>query len=215
MDELIHQFLLQSGYPRASVITDVTSVIGSLNGTQPNFIIVDPESADRLAVIMVVDAVSIDVLREYATLTGNVADRLGGKSVQGFVIRVDVDGSNEAEQVQFFRVWPNTALQQLSARTFPDVDSLRVSQKIARQAHSAAVQPPGASIDDAVQASMGLGAYIPGILLALVAVIDWAASLVLGTSMLDTPHSLLLVGAAILLSLPAMLRFQRHSNRMQ
>ncbi len=208
MEELIHQFLLQSGYPRASIVTDVISLFGSLNGIQPNFIIVDPNTAEPLAVILVVDAVVPEDLRKFASLTGNAARHLRGRAVQGFLIRVDVDGSSEIDQVQFFKVWPGSMLQQLSARTFPDVDSLRVSQKIELLAN------PESANDRALQAASEtnlpeIGAYVPGILLIMIAVVDWGIGMYSGHTFLGTAQSLLLVGAAALLSLPAMLRIRR------
>lgn len=185
-------------------------MLGRLNSATPSFVIVDPQTADRLAVISVVGPVDGQALSEHAVTTGNAASKLGGHSVQGYVIRVDTDGASEAEQVQFYRVWPNTALQQLSARTFPDLDSLRVSQKIALQSMAVTTE----IIDTEEEApyvlpSLGMGAYLPGILLLLIACADWLFSYFRGEPLLGTAQSILLVVSAILLSLPAIVRFQR------
>jgi len=210
LDELIHQFLLHSGYPRAAILADVTSVLNQVDGETPSFVIVDPATAARLAVFSVVGPLNSEALSERARVTGEAASSLGGNTVQGYVIRVDVDGASEAEQVQFYRVWPNTTLQQLSARTFPDLDSLRVNQKIALQAMASQTDNAGAAEDPTYPlTSLGMGAYVPGILLLLVALADWLSAFLRGEPLLGMTHSVLLGVSAVLLSLPAIVRFQR------
>jgi hypothetical protein len=57
--------------------------------------------------------------------------------------------------------------------------------------------------------TLGMGAYLPGILLLLIACADWIFSYFRGEPLLDMAQSILLVVSAILLSLPAIVRFQR------
>ncbi len=134
LDDLIYSFLLQSDFPRASIVLD-PDLLGSAAQAdagmrRPSFIIADPLTAELLAVIDVVDAIDGDSLRQVSIETGAYASRLGGRTIQGFVIRVDVRGRTEEEQIQFYRIWPNSTLQQLSSKSFPDLDTLRVARKL-------------------------------------------------------------------------------------
>lgn len=181
----------------------------------PSFVIVDPDTAEILAVIEVVDAIDGDALRQVAIETGAYASRLGGKAIQGFVIRVDVRGRTEAEQVQFYRIWPNSTLQQLSSKTFPDLETLRVARKLA-----SAVVPPAINIAPPateqalvtkevreVKASKLI--YLPaGILLMLLA-IDGFLSISGDAPLMTVSQSVLAFGAALLFTLPAAIRFLR------
>ena len=142
MDELIFQFLLQAGYPRASIIVEATLLTPGGTGVAPEeattYAIVDPDTAEPLAAIDVVEAIDEETLERVAAGVGRYALRIGGSDVQGFVIRVDPRGRNDAEQVQFFRVWPNERIQPLSAKTFPDLDTLRVARRLSLSSTSSA-----------------------------------------------------------------------------
>lgn len=224
MDDLIYSFLLQSGYPRASIIFDL-DLLGSAarqadSLQQPSFAIVDPETAELLAIIDVVDDVDGDTLRETAVATGAFASRLAGRSIQGFVIRVDVRGRTEEEQIQFYRIWPNSTLQQLSSKSFPDLESLRVARKLmvadsgsdSRFTEPAAVTYSGDPDEPESQelpARSGIGLYLPAMVLVVLVLIDSYLNVSRGTSLLSLTQGLLVIGAALLLSLPAALRFLR------
>ena len=215
MDELIYQFLLQAGYPRAAIVSDASLLERGPNAVPPEdattFAVVDPETADRLAAIDVVGAIDADTLRERASRVAQYARRLGGQQVQGFVIRVDTKGRNESEQVQFYRVWPGTRMQQLTAKTFPDLDGLRVAHLLALELSL----PPTPEIidvedeDDATtqpEASAGGGGalrWVPAILLVLLAVADWYVVQNRGTGLLNVVQALLAIGAGALLTLAA------------
>lgn len=185
--------------------------------TVPAFVIVDPDTAEILSVIEVVDAVDGDSLRQVSIETGAYASQLGGKSVQGFVIRVDVRGKTEAEQIQFYRVWPNSTLQQLSSKTFPDLSSLRVAKKLAAvsapEAPLPSVEPEIIDlIDDREEYNEpkpSIGMYLPALVLILLGLVDSYFSVVKGTPLLSVPQSVLAFGAAMLLTLPAAIRFLR------
>ena len=193
----------------------------------PTFIIVDPDSAEPLAVMEVVDSVDLDALKDAAVETGAYASRLAGDFIQGFVIRVDVAGKTDAEQVQFFRIWPNSTLQQLSSKNFPDLDSLRVSRKIvintkARTVENTMMSVNGsqAVIDDEAfdelnddandSARFNAGLYLPAIVLVILVLADLVFSLLVGESFLSVSRSILATGAAALLTLPAAIRYSRH-----
>lgn len=214
MDELIYQFLLQAGYPRAAIVSDASLLERGANAPPPEdattFAVVDPETADRLAAIDVVGAIDADTLRERASRVAQYARRLGGQQVQGFVIRVDTKGRNESEQVQFYRVWPGTRMQQLTAKTFPDLDGLRVAHLLALELSL----PPTPEIIDVEddedvaeeRARAGGGGalrWIPAILLLLLAVADWYVAQSRGTGLLSVVQALLAIGAAALLTLAA------------
>ena len=217
MDELIYSFLLQSDYPRASVIIDSdllgpAAQVGSGMKT-PSFIIVDPETAHPLAVIEVVDAIDGDALRQVAIMTGAYAARIGNNSIQGFVIRVDVRGRSEEEQVQFYRVWPNSTLQQLSSKTFPDLASLQVAKKLIDARLVAAAKSPetveALDIDDDIEPGPGADMYLPAVVLLLLIVADSFFYASKGAPLLSLSQSVLAFGAAILFALPAAIRYLR------
>ena len=192
----------------------------------PTFVIVDPDSADPLAVIEVVDAVDLDSLKHTAIETGSYASRLAGKFIQGFVIRVDVAGKTDAEQVQFYRIWPNSTLQELSSKNFPDLDSLRVSRKIAINTTAKMVESTmsgnGSQAvieDDAFDEfnevadkskSFNAGLYLPAILLVILVLADFILTTFMGQSFLSVSRSILTIGAAALLTLPAAIRYLRN-----
>ena len=217
MDELIYSFLLQSDYPRASVILD-SGLLGPAaqvgSGMKiPSFIIVDPETAQPLAVIEVVDAIDGDALKQVAIVTGAYAIRIGHKSIQGFVIRVDLRGRSEEEQVQFYRVWPNSTLQQLSSKTFPDLASLQVARKLIDSRMAAAAKSSQIvdviDVDDDIESGPGAGMYFPAVVLALLIVTDSVFNAFKDAPLLSLSQSLLAFGSAILFTLPAAIRYLR------
>jgi len=161
---------------------------------------------------------------------------LAGKAIQGFVIRVDIRAATEAEQVQFYRVWPNQSMQALSSKTFPDLDSLRVSRRLhefgssggniqselASTASTSAELKAVESILESptgrrsgskeklkAQTKPGISLYLPAILLLLVLLLDGLVSVARGAPLLSLPQSVLLIGAALLLTVPAALRYLR------
>lgn len=219
LEDLIYSFLLQSDYPRASVIFDVDllgpSALPGAGMKVPSFVIVDPDTAHTLSVIEVVDAVDGDTLRQVAIETGAYASRLGGKSIQGFVIRVDVRGRTEAEQVQFYRIWPNSTLQQLTSKTFPDLDTLRVAKKLI----DAKAPRPGFNdteivglddeVDEVIESSPGAGMYVPAFALLILGLVDSYFTISKGAPFLSVSQSVLAFGAALLFTLPAAIRYLR------
>ena len=220
MDELIYQFLLQAGFPRAAIVSDATLLSPGRSTGPPEdastYAIVDPDTADRLAVIDVVGAIDGDTLQETASRVGQYARRLGGDIVQGFVIRVDPNGRSDAEQVQFYRVWPNARVQQLTAKTFPDLDGLRVTHLLAIE-RAVPVEPEIIDLTEDEEPEpaprpSGAGAaarYVPAILLLLVAVFDWYLVQTRGSGLLSAVQAMLVIGAAALLTLVALVR-NRH-----
>lgn len=187
--------------------------------TVPAFVIVDPDTTEILSVIEVVEAVNGDTLRQVAIETGAYASQLGGKSVQGFVIRVDVRGKTEAEQIQFYRIWPNSTLQQLNSKTFPDLSTLRVAKKLVNVSAAKESSPTLAPSvepeiidlvdedEELIESRPGIGMYLPALVLILLGLVDGYFSLIRGTPLLSVPQSVLAFGAAMLLTLPAAIRF--------
>ena len=193
----------------------------------PTFVIVDPDSAEPLAVMEVVDSLDLDALKDAAVETGAYASRLAGDFIQGFVIRVDVAGKTDAEQVQFYRIWPNSTLQQLSSKNFPDLDSLRVSRKIVINTKAKTVEKTAMFVDgsqaviddetsdelkeeDNESARFNAGLYLPAIVLVILVLADIIFALFMGQSFLSVSRSILTIGAAALLTLPAAIRYSRH-----
>lgn len=214
MEDLIYSFLLQSDFPRASIIVDLDLLGPSAQvaaGIQrPSFIIVDPLTAELLAVIDVVDAIDGDALRQVSIETGAYASRLAGSSIQGFVIRVDVRGRTEEEQVQFYRIWPNSTLQQLSSKSFPDLDTLRVVRKlISANATAPAIITEDVEADDPGERRPGAGMYFPAFALLTLVIADSFFSANRGVPLLSVSQSVLAFGAALLFTLPAAIRFLR------
>ncbi len=219
LDDLIYSFLLQSDFPRASIILDL-DLLGSAGQVdagirRPSFVIADPLTAELLAVIDVVDAIDGDALRQLSIETGAYASRLGGRTIQGFVIRVDVRGRTEEEQIQFYRIWPNSTLQQLSSKSFPDLDTLRVARKLLI-ASTATVADATPVVMDEVEESDEMmdrrpnaGMYIPALVLLALVIADSVFASYQGVRLLTVSQSVLAFGAALLFTLPAAIRYLR------
>ena len=218
MDELIFQFLLQAGYPRASIVADATLLTPGGAGEVPEeastYVVVDPESAERLAAIEVVEAIDGPALRRLAADVGRYAERIGGREMQGFVIRVDPRAPSDAEQVQFFRVWPNPQVQQLSAKTFPDLDALKVAHRLsssqARRDESEIVDILGEPADESARSTgvpqptrVPARHYVLAATLVLLAVIDGYLQETRGAGFLNLTQAVLAVGAAGVIALAA------------
>ncbi|MFK7892494.1 MAG: hypothetical protein AB8B63_16870 [Granulosicoccus sp.] len=219
MDDLIYSFLLQSNYPRSCIVFDVDLLSPRSQGSGslkvPSFIIVDPESAEPLAVIEVVEALDGEELKQAAIETGAYASRLADKNIQGFLISVDAEGRTEEEQIQFYRIWPNSTLLRLSSRNFPDLETLRVSRKLtelsaAKMLAQAPLMdtPEIAGVSDE-QERPGAGLYLPGFILLVIILIDGVVTKVQGAPMLTMSQSVMAFGAALLLTLPAAIRYLR------
>ena len=229
LEDLIYNFLLQSNFPRASILMDsdlLETDVANSNGTliPPSFVIVDPQTAEPLAVINAIDAQDDDILRTVSIQTRNYSAQLGGKSIQGFVIRVDFNGASELDQVQFYKIWPNKSLQQLTAKSFPDLDTLRVVKKLADAKNGDALEKelqPVAPITEAatpVTASKSqkmllsysrIGIYFPAILLLALVLLDAILMAWRGTPLLTLTQSVLIIGAALLFTVPAAIRYLR------
>jgi len=227
LDDLIYGFLLQSGYPRAAIVFDMDLLgptIQIASGMKvPSFIIVDPQTAEPLAVMDVVDALDAEALKQVAIEAGAYASRLGGKSIQGLVIRVDVRGRVEAEQVQFYRVWPNSTLHSLSSKNFPDLEALRISRKLILSTTAKSVESSPALegpvnentvlISDnhpsGSDTSQALGLYLPAFCLLLLILVDIVFDTVFDGSFMSLSQSILAAGAAGLLTVPSAIRYLR------
>ncbi len=227
MIELIYSFLLQSDFPRASIVYDVDLLkIGASDQrlTVPALIIVDPFTADPLAVIDVLPAVDAEDLKAAAIETGAYASELAGKHIQGFVVRVDVHGQTDAEQVQFYKIWPNSTLRQLSSKTFPDLDALRVARMLMLDVsvkpvpEAMNISAPVVDIEDGFglneheeksKESTSPGMYIPALLLLLLFFLDAVFHQITGASILTVAQSILALGAAALFTLPSFAKYFR------
>ncbi len=222
LEELIYRFLLQADYPRSSIVfkIDLLNPAVEVSGSAyvPTYIIVDPGTAEPLAVIEVVDAVGDEDL---AIVSRNVCDyaaRIAKESIQKFVIRVDVRGRTEAEQIQFYRIYSNNNLEKLSGNNFPDLETLKVHRKLIRNSATPVVtKSPRLSAGAGIQESLGqdqrsppgAGLYLPALVLVLLFVLDGLISLLRGEPLLSIPQSVLALGAAVLLTLPAAIRYFR------
>lgn len=226
MDELIFQFLLQAGYPRSSIVTEATLLTpggsGPVSEDASTYTVVDPDTADTLAVIDVVEAIDEEALKQVAAGVGRYASRVGGRETQGFVIRVNPRGRSDTEQVQFFRVWPNHPIQQLSAKTFPDLDTLRVARRLSLS-NALPVEPgiidfaegdgaggrtlgagdgmfgaEGRTFDAEHRSSAGLARrYVLALVLISIALADGYLVQTRGVGFLTLTQALLAVGAAV------------------
>jgi len=210
LEDLIYKFLVQANFPRAAIVTDVSLIDGISSSSDASFVVVDPSTIERLAVIKVVGPVNAELLIEQAALLSGISDSVGGKQVQGFVVRVDTKASREAEQVQFYRCHPNTELQQLNARTFPDMGSLLVHHRLLQPKQVAEPQSVTLPEDDAHQLSEPtLAMLVPGIILILLGLIDLGLRVFSGSSFIDLHQAVLLGFGVTLLALPALLRYNK------
>jgi len=208
MEDLIYKFLIQAGFPRASIVMDITTVDRSSAPSDASFVIIDPETIERLGVIKVVGPVGADELMDQSALLSVVAERIGGKQLQGFVIRVDAQAQRDDEQVQFYRCFPNIDLHQLNARTFPDFDSMKVNVKLMKPKPSYAPEAVVLPDEELVELpKMPIGAVLPGVIILLLALVDWGMRTYLGTALFDVTHAILLAGGALLLSMPALVKY--------
>lgn len=216
---------MQSEFPRASILLNAEQLAvhykdagSSLEA--PTFVIVDPDSATPLAVIDVVDAIDQDSLSQKSKITRQFAQRLATRGIPAFIIRVDMRGATQAEQVQFYKIVSNTELQSLSSKTFPDLDTLRVARMLADAAQPADefVESDFENISSrrtpspAVTRTRPVSSwriYIPALLLLLLVLVDSYFTASRGAALLSLTQSVLVIGAALLFTLPALLRSLR------
>lgn len=219
LDDLIYSFLLQSNYPRSCIVFDVDLLSPRSQGSSslkvPSFIIVDPETAEPLAVIEVVEALGGEELKQAAIETGAYASRLADKNIQGFLISVDAEGRSEEEQIQFYRIWPNSTLLRLSSKNFPDLETLRVSRKLTelgaakRLAEAPLMEAPEVTGVSEEQERPGAGLYLPGLILLVITIIDAVVTKVQGAPIMTMSQSVMAFGVALLFTLPAAIRYLR------
>jgi len=149
----------------------------------------------------VVEAVDADGLAMEASNVERIARYIGGISTQGFVIRFDPHGIDQAEQVQFFRVWPSNGIATLTARNFPDLDSLRVSYALTNKAKSVSRKIDDGDAEESEEGSTlpgYSGFWLPALLLLALALVDGLCEHFLDISFLTVPISILAVGAALI-----------------
>ncbi len=235
MEELIYQFLLHAGYPRDSLISDLSEL--QLSQTKdaiadvPSFAVVDPNSSDCLAVINVIAVNNEHSLQQQVLLTRQSAQQID-QEVQGFVILVDFAATDHANQVQFYRVWPGNGIEELSARTFPDFDSLKRSRALAlseaisldfaeelnphrshganqrRSSQPRAGQPRNRRPGKRKNRTLSLiWVYLPAVALIFLLVLDWFVERVTGMGVISGAQSNLAVGIALLLTIPAAIHY--------
>lgn len=225
MDDLIYNFLLQSEYPRASILLNAELLTvhdkdAAASLENPSFVIVDPESAKPLAVIEVVDAIDEEALAESSRNTKQYARRVSASGIPAFIIRVDMRGATQNDQVQFFKILPNGALQTLSSKTFPDLGTLRVARMLAdaKRPQDEFVESDFESISPRrAQATVATKnryvsswrVYIPALILLCLVVLDSYFTASRGTALLSLTQSVLVIGAALLFTLPAIIRSLR------
>jgi len=222
LDELIYKFLIQSGYPRSSIVSKLTSGVLPAGGAKTGglddcitCLIVDPATANYLAVIAVVGASDSDTLHEAGSACMHFSKRIDESKLQCFVIRVDIEAYDSDEQVQFFRVADDRQLLPLSVQSFPDIDSLRVSRLLGQKQMVPAVEIIDTTIDeDALEEAdysekRPLTLYLPGLLLVVLAVANGVVDMMTGSALFGAGTINLIIAAAFLLTLPALLRYYR------
>ncbi len=225
LDDLIYNFLLQSEFPRASILLNAEQLAVHYKDAgdsleAPSFVIVDPDTAKPLAVIDVVDAVDQELLAEKAKKTRRFAQRVATGGIPSFIIRVDMRGSTQAEQVQFYKIISNTELQSLSSKTFPDLDTLRVARMLAdanqptddfveSDFENISSRRSQTTISTKTRPASSWRIYIPALLLLLLVLVDSYFTASRGVALLSLTQSVLVIGAALLFTLPALLRSLR------
>ncbi len=211
MDDLIYKFLLQSGYPRAAIVSNIPSKLGNVQpGSANACIIVDPESATYLAAISVVEAVSDQGLQEAGNACLEYAASLDQCRLQCFVIRVDMNASDPKQQISFYRVRQNKQLVPLSVQSFPDIQSLKVSRMLREKA----LPPSAAALSSNVHSTRSNDrlpwlSYLPGVILLLLGALNGLMARVAGEALIDTGSAILLLGAAFLFTITLCLRYYR------
>lgn len=237
MDELIYRFLLDAGYPRAAIVSELELLGPAAErpdaAAAPDYAIVDPTSFTTLAVLLEVEALDDDELADAAIELGSYARQVAGRSVQGYVVRVDPHAANPDGLVQFYRVWPNETLERVSPQAFPDLDTLRTRRALAErtgaEGDSAGEDGPaplavpvggiaGAASSSTVEAfdfegtpgeataqvadradSPSVLRWVPGLLLAALAIADRLVGAPADGSLLGLDQSVLATGAGVAL----------------
>lgn len=223
MDDLIYNFLLQSGYPRSSIVLNIDIGPETDDGYDedaPAFIIAEPETADVLAVIGVTTSIDDDLLELEASDVSYYARMLAEDSALGFLFCVDPRGNTEQEQVKVYRVLRNSDVQLLSMQNFPDFTALRVSRKLAIKTSVVADPLLSESVNSVdTQTAPRVDAhesnffstvaayfYLPALILLMAIVADRLCIMYIGQPLLTTAQSVLTIGAALLFSLPTAIR---------
>lgn len=211
VSDLVHRFLMDSGYSRASLVSDAEALY--LNGDEsqsykPAFLVINPDNGDPLAVIDVSSHERSDQLVERAERTARYARKTGNTLVQAFVISAD-KSTDGTDQVRFVRVWPNKEYQNVSAQMFPDLEALIVARKLSLQKSerfkSSPVEDTETDEDEAPKAGR---LWLPIVLAALMLVLalaDWLVRFTRGAGFLELPQLLLIITAAVLACLPSMI----------
>jgi len=206
--ELIYRFLLDSGFPRGSVVADPKNDSEAGN-YHPTFLIVDPQTADTLAVIEVVESGTQEELASHALPAGRFASRIVEGGVPAFVIQVDVNHAVASEQVRFYKLLAGKKMQQISSYAFPDLQALQVAQKL--KDRTLPMDLVDFSVADTSPEVKGRGreAYILyglSLFLAAVFLLDWVLTLMHGNSLFSLQQILLLIAAVSLLAIPLLIR---------
>lgn len=211
MDELIFRFLLDSGYPRGAIVTDHTSD-ESGQDYHPTFLIVDPSTAETLAVIDLVESGTREDLSSQAFHAGRYAALPGNEGIQAFVIQVDQNNPLAQEQVGFYKLLPGKKIQKVPSYAFPDLDALRVERRL--KAMNASVQADDPvreqaksperefACDEKILHGFALGLFVVG-------VIDWGMTQSRGTSLFNLQQILLLLSAVGLVLFPIFAKYLR------
>jgi hypothetical protein len=105
-------------------------------------------------------------------------------------------------------------LQQLSSKSFPDIDTLRVARKLATASSTlpASISPDITGKTDSGKSTgrhPGAGMYFPAIALLILVIADSYFTQNHGVPFLSITQGVLAFGAAALFTLPAAIRFLR------
>ncbi len=219
MYELIFRFLLDSGYPRGAIVTDHAGSDAGQN-YHPTFLIADPDSAEILAVIDLVESGTREDLSSHALHAGRYAARLGaGKAkeagaelVQAFVIQVDQANPVEEDQVGFYKLLPGKKMQKVSSYAFPDLDALRVDRRLKSmngQTTPAALAQEQSASTERIAARDKKILYAFALVLLIVGLADWGMTQTRGSGLFTLQQILLLLCAVALVLFPILAKHLR------
>lgn len=181
--------------------------------TTPAYLVIDPETADLLAVINVIESDSETELKRQQGDAVRYAAEFGDELTQAYLIQLLPGENSGPERVHFYHVLNTDRLQSVSAYAFPDLDTLRAHRLRAVIQHKTTSQPKPEPPQNDNPPGAGR-VYFLALLLLLLGVGDWWLLQQRDAGLFSVAQSLLVIAACALFAAPALsLRYRRGRKR--
>ena len=217
--DLAHRFLLERGYPRASIDTypDELRIESQRASThRPTFLVTDPKTAVPLAVIDVTRHEQGDGLEARIERNLAYAKVLDTDAVDVFVFNL-ADGGGGKVLMGLFQCAGENQKRKITAQQFPDLASLRLRQRLPSRAAAAAKSPSmhaGSGFFQRLRGHRNLHTWasLVGFMLLLVALVDGLISRFVGSPNLTVAQTVMLMLAILGFALALKLRPAESEN---